>query len=190
MWGLLHWWELPGSPLRRHVFPQCTDQTAIACSECLPGLSGTFHFIPSSLLQLQLFSPQQSLCPWGLAPLGYSVCGPVFFLSGNHTGQGCSSATHCVPWANGLTFHPAFCLQSRGNSCVWWHSVDVKSLHHLKIFRASTTCWPCSRTGEDLALVNVRAWWRASSATRWHACGYLLILNIFQFKKCCRKHFE
>lgn len=117
-----------------------------------------FHFILSSLLQPQLFSsPQQSLCPWELASLDYSVCGPVSFPSGNHTGQGCSSATHCVPWANGLTFHAVFCLQSRGNSCVC-HSVDVKSLHHLKIFRASTTCWPCSRTGEDLALVNARGW--------------------------------
>lgn len=126
--------------------------------QCLPGLSGTFHFIPSSLLQPQLFSsPQQSLCPWELAPLDYSVCGPVSFPSGNHTGQGCSSATHCAPWAIGLTFHAAFRLQSRGNGCVC-HSVDVKSLHHLKIFRASTTCWPCSRTGEDLALVNARGW--------------------------------
>lgn len=84
----------PWLPLHRHVFPECSDQTVMACSECLAGLSGTLHIIPSSLLQPQLFSLElfhlissAEFGPWEVATLDYSVCGPVPFPSCDPTGK-------------------------------------------------------------------------------------------------------
>lgn len=88
----------------------------MACSECLPGLSGTLHFFLSSLLQPQLSlwsffisSPQQrpeNLTHWIIASVDQFVFPKLWSHWG--TGQGCSSATHCVPCEGCFTFHVMF----------------------------------------------------------------------------------
>lgn len=71
-----------GSPLHRHVVPDAVTRHGRACSESLPGLSGTLHIFLSNLLQPQLFSLElfhliSTAETWELALLGYSFCGPV-----------------------------------------------------------------------------------------------------------------